>query len=53
MVLRPRGVDGYEVYTLTDCTVAISPEEHHNAIALDCAMLYESISGQELIQVLP
>jgi len=46
-------LDGYGVYTLTECIAATSPEDHHNAIAFDCAMLSTSIGGQELIQVLP
>lgn len=44
--------NGYEVYTLTDCTAATSPEEHHNAIAFDYPMFSKPISAEELIQEL-
>jgi nicotinamidase-related amidase len=41
--------NGYEVYTLTDCTAATSPEEHNNAIAYDYPMFSKPISAEELI----
>ena len=44
--------NGYEVYTLTDCTAATSPEEHKNAIAFDYPMFSKPISAEELIQEL-
>lgn len=44
--------NGYEVYTLTDCTAATSPEEHDNAIAYDYPMFSKPISAQELIEEL-
>jgi nicotinamidase-related amidase len=44
--------NGYEVYTLTDCTAATSPEEHNNAIAYDYPMFSKPISAEELIQEL-
>ncbi len=44
--------NGYEVYTLTDCTAATSPEEHKNALAYDYPMFSKPISAEELIQEL-
>lgn len=44
--------NGYEVYTLTDCTAATSSEEHENAIAFDYPMFSKPISAEELIQEL-
>jgi hypothetical protein len=47
-----QGLDGYGVYTLTDCTAVTSLEEHHSAMAFDYPMFSKPISAEELVQVL-
>lgn len=43
---------GYEVFTLTDCLAATSPEEHNNAIAKDYPMFSKPVTSTEFIDVL-
>ena len=40
---------GYRVITLTDCTAAISAEEHRNAIAFNYPMFSHPVSSTEVL----
>jgi nicotinamidase-related amidase len=43
---------GYQVYTLTDCVAATSPEEHENAIGKDFPMFSRPISSTDFVGAL-
>ncbi|MEZ0069772.1 nicotinamidase-related amidase [Streptacidiphilus sp. MAP12-20] len=45
--------NGYRVITLTDCTAAVSKEEHENAIAYDFPMFSTPMTSNELADQLP
>ncbi|WP_037604290.1 cysteine hydrolase [Streptacidiphilus rugosus] len=44
---------GYRVITLTDCTAAVSKEQHENAIAYDFPMFSTPMTSNELAEQLP
>src|SRR4051795_9877851 len=50
--MRSAYENGYQVYTLTDCTAATSPEEHDNAIAYDYPMFSIPVESAQVIAAL-
>jgi nicotinamidase-related amidase len=45
--------NGYQVITLTDCTAAVSKEQHENAIAYDFPMFSVPMTSGDLTEQLP
>ena len=43
---------GYQVYTLTDCLAATSPEEHDNAISKDYPMFSRPVTSSDFLAAL-
>jgi nicotinamidase-related amidase len=46
--MRTAYENGFQVITLTDCTAATSPEEHHNALKYDFPMFSTPMASSQL-----
>ncbi|MEM7337237.1 MAG: cysteine hydrolase [Actinomycetota bacterium] len=48
--MRTAYENGYDVITLTDCSAAVSPEQHDNAIAFDFPMFSKPVTASEFLE---